>query len=409
MVKLSKVLPLLFVIVAFAVGVCVADSSAATQGVTKDKIKIGMYGPFTGTAALYGKIVRFSQAVYMDVNDRGGVNGRKFEFVVEDDAGDPANAPVIFRKLIESDKVFMIHGGPASAATIAGKPLVEQSGIPFIVQSAVANKITDPPVRSLFTAYLTVANMSGAVADFARSMKPKRISVITQRDEWGKDWRGPFIEEMKQSNIQIVNDEEINTEIGDATSLVRIVMRQRPDVIALFAYPQPTSVFLRDAYSQGLRIPVVTGSGAMPPDVLRRINDREPLREFFAIYANKYPMDSPQYDPYRRMVEKYFPNVGIFDAQSMASMTGALANIEVIRRLGDNLTWENWIRGMENLKDFDTPILAGPVSYKPFDPKDPSTRRGIRKAYMSCLNPDPKGETQLIVKDWNEYKKLSGK
>lgn len=389
-----------------AAGSATETQSKVSQGVTKDTIKIGMFGPMSGSASVYGKNVQAVQSIYMDQNEKGGINGRKLEFVVEDDAGDPANAPVVFKKLAESDKVFMIHGGPSSPPTLSMKPLIEASGIPFLFMSGVGDKVTDPPVKNLFSGYPASIDQAGAVAEFAKSIGPKKVAVVTQKDEWGKGWREPFVKAMKDYNIEIVADEEIGTEIGDATSLVRIVMKSQAEVLALFSYPQPTSVFLRDAYSQGLKIPVITGSGSMPEDVVRRVGQREPVLSFFSSYTLKYLVDAPQYDPYKAMVAKYFPKL-IFDAGIMGGMSGAMANIEILKRMGEDLTWDNYIKTAEGLKDFETPVMASPVSFKPFDQKDPTTRRGVRKAAMTVLNPDPKGAPFVVVKDWAEYQKIA--
>ena len=381
-----------------------AVSADFTQGVTKESIKIAMFSPFSGTGALYGKLAHGVQAIYMEQNKKGGINGRNLELVVEDDAGNPANAPVVFRKLAEQEKVFMIHGGAASPVPIAMKRLIQESGIPFLIITAAANAVTDPPIRNMFSPHPCAADMSRTVAQFGKSINPKRIAVITQKDEWGKGWRDPFIAAMKQWGIEVVADAEIASEIGDATSLVRIAMRQRADVVALFSYPQPTSVFLRDAYAQGLNVPVITGSGAMPEDVLRRVGQREPVLQFFSTYLQKYQVDSPEYVPYRKMMAEYFPK-DVWDGQVMSGMTGAYANIEVLKRIGNNLTWENWIKTMESLKDFDTDVLVGSVTYRPFDPADPATRRGVTGANMTVLNPDPKGSPIILVKDWADFQK----
>src|SRR5689334_23313374 len=72
-------------------GTFACSAHAADPGVTKDSIKLGMFGPLTGPVSLYGyPIINGAAAVYKKANDEGGIHGRKIELVYEDDVCDPA-------------------------------------------------------------------------------------------------------------------------------------------------------------------------------------------------------------------------------------------------------------------------------------------------------------------------------
>src|ERR1700716_758477 len=86
------------------------SADAADQGVTKDTIKIGMFGPLTGPVSLYGyPILNGAAAVYKKANDEGGIHGRKIDLVYEDDVCHPAKTRAAVKKLISSAQVFAIH------------------------------------------------------------------------------------------------------------------------------------------------------------------------------------------------------------------------------------------------------------------------------------------------------------
>ncbi len=389
-------------------GLGAGGGAQVSQGVTKDAIKIGLFSPFTGGAAVYGKISHMVESIYRDLNERGGINGRKLDLVIEDDAGDPTTGTVLLKKLIERDKVFMIHGGNSSNVVIAGKPQVEQSGIPFLVQGAASGKMTDPPLRNLFHPNPTATEMAASIAQFVKSMNVRKVAVIAEKDDWGVSWYEPFMAAMKGSGAEIVADEKIDAQAGDATAQVRILMRAQPEVAVVFAYPQPMSVFLRDAYAQGLKVPVVTGNATSPEEQLQRVGQREPVLQFFRAYDFKHPANGPEYESYLKLLAKYYPK-DEFDTLTLLGVSGALANIEVLKRLGDDLTWDNWIKTMEGLKDFNTPANASPVSFKPFDAKDPTTRRGGVNTRFSHLDPSVKeGSAVVTFSDWQEWLKISG-
>ena len=387
-----------------------AGEAGRTQGVTKDSIKIGMFAPFSGPASIYGKTSHMVEALYRDVNEKGGINGRKLELVIDDSAGDPTNAAMLIKKQVERDKVFMIHAETVSNVVIAALPVVKETGVPFLPQGPATSKITEPPVRNVFAALPSTREMARTMADFVKSMKAKTVMVIAQKDEWGQSWYEPLMAGLKESGATLVADEKMESTIGDATALVRIGLRSKPDVIVLITYPQPTSVFLRDAYSQGLKGPFVSSAGAQVDEQVERVGGREPVLPLITVFNYLHPVSSPVYDKYRNLLKKYYPN-DMFDATSMFGIIGTQVNIEVLRRMGNSLTWENWIKTMEGIKGFPSDTRPGPVNFKPFQPNDPSCRRGLSAAALATLNPDPAvpASTPMIFTDWEGYQKALGK
>ena len=125
--------------------------SPETQGVTDKEVFIGQMGPFAGPAYLYGKIsMNGAEAVFDQVNETGGIAGRRLVLVREDDGCKAEGAIGAVKKLAYETKVFAIMGGACSNSTLAARPEIEKAGIPFIVNSASADSITDPPVPKIF-------------------------------------------------------------------------------------------------------------------------------------------------------------------------------------------------------------------------------------------------------------------
>lgn len=380
-----------------------------SQGVTDDTIKIGLVAPLSGDASAFGKAQHMIEAIYRDVNERGGINGRELELVIEDDECDPTTMPLALTKLIERDQVFMIHGGICSNALIAGLPDIEQSGIPFLVNSASTGATTDPPLRNLFHPGLTQPSITAAIGPFverAASDLGTKVAIVSQHDEWGLGWLDEFKAGIEGTDIEIVAEEDIGIEAGDATAQAQRVIAADPDIAVVFAYPQPFSAFLRDAHAQGLEVPVITGNTVQPEEQLDRVGNREAVMAMFAAYAYKHPVSAPEYDEYRELLAEYYPQ-DEFDSNALLAITGALANIEVLERMGDDLTWDNWIATMEGLEDFDTPVNASPVTFAPYDPEDPNTRRGGSIVAFSHLDPAAsEGNDLVVVQTWDDWAAL---
>src|SRR3990170_3740487 len=118
-------------------------SAGQTQGVTKDSIKIGFFGPLTGPGYPWGKLtMNGAEIVYNELNKAGGIHGRKIVTVREDDRCDVAAGIAAMKKLIFQHQAFLVHGGGCSYPAIAAREEAEKAGVPFVNFLAVADKIT---------------------------------------------------------------------------------------------------------------------------------------------------------------------------------------------------------------------------------------------------------------------------
>jgi branched-chain amino acid transport system substrate-binding protein len=377
-----------------------------SQGVTDDSIKIGLVAPLTGPGAAFGKAQHMVEALYREVNANGGIHGRQLELVIEDDQCDPTTAQLGITKLIESDQVFMIHGGICSNALIAALPAIEDSGIPFLVNSASTGATTNPPLRNLFHPGLTQPAIAESIGPFVREAAAalgNRVGIVAHRDEWGIGWLEALEASLEGSDVEIVAEEEITLEAGDATPQVQRLVRADPDFVVAFAFPQPFSVLLRDAHAQGLRVPIITGNTVQPDEQLDRVGNREAVEPLLSAYAYKYPVSAPEYSQYRELLEEYYPQ-DEWDSNALLAITGALVNIEALQRMGDQVTWDNWIATMEQIQGFETDVNVSPVTFAPYDPDDPSSRRGGTEVAFAYLDPDASDAELLVVQRWGDWR-----
>ena len=86
-----------------------------------------------------------AEAVYKEVNDAGGINDRKIVYVREDDRCEPGAAIGAAKKLIFDHKVFMIHGGGSTNASLAAYPTIKEANVPWVIFASVGDSLTSPP------------------------------------------------------------------------------------------------------------------------------------------------------------------------------------------------------------------------------------------------------------------------
>ena len=142
-------------------------SASAETGVTEGTIKIGAWGPLTGPLALLGQSMRDGLRVcFREVNEAGGVNGRKFDLTVYDDAGSPQEAQAAIRRLLGQDEVFMLLGGSASGSTLPVRHVIAREKVPFIASISSNINLMEPFSRYMFRIYANEVMKANSITDW---------------------------------------------------------------------------------------------------------------------------------------------------------------------------------------------------------------------------------------------------
>jgi branched-chain amino acid transport system substrate-binding protein len=357
---------------------------ADSTGVTDTSIKIGVFGPITGPASIFSKTVYGPLSIYKDINDRGGIHGRKFELIVEDDGCDPNKGIAAVKKLISQDKVFMLHGAFCTAVALAVKPEISRHPeVPYMVIGAASAAISTPVLPNLFQPVPTSQTTSEQMADFALS-KPgvKRIAVVRHTEEWGTAFSEPAIERLKARGFAplVVNLERGST---DATSQVLAVKNWEPDAVLAALYPPEFALYMRTAYKFGLKTTTVTTNVDTIEDTDKRLGIPAAMNDVFVGYTLSAQITSPQLAKYTQLFRKYYSSE-VLDPMSLHTMTGALVVAEAIEKAGPNLTREAFIDELNKLENFAPGVFSGALSFSPTDHAGPKTLR-----FMAFVNRKP--------------------
>ena len=104
--------------------------AAQTQGVTKNEILIATIQDLSGPVAAYGKAARNGMQLRVDeINEQGGIHGRKIKLLVEDNGYDPKKAVLATQKLVNQDKVFLIAAHIGTPMNNAAMPVMFEKGV----------------------------------------------------------------------------------------------------------------------------------------------------------------------------------------------------------------------------------------------------------------------------------------
>jgi branched-chain amino acid transport system substrate-binding protein len=354
-------------VLALAGALGILSTATAEEGVTKDTIRIGMFGPMTGPYAVGSLQLLGAAAIYKSINDAGGINGRKLELFIEDDACDPNKTIAATKKLISQDHVFMIHGGWCSATVMAIKPeLARHPGLPFVNLGAASAAIVVPPQPNIYQPVITTNTVAEKMVDFALS-KPgaKRIAIISHSDEWAKSHLQPILARLKAKGIEPVETQYLEHGAISATSQVLKIREAKPDVVLAVMYPPELTIYLRDAYKYGVRVPTVTTQAASIEDMVKRVGSAAATKELYVFYPLSQTLSDPAFKKWEDIYRKYYPKAPV-ETFSFMAMTGALAIADAIKKAGPDLTRPKLIAELDKLHDFNSG-LQEPLSFTPTD------------------------------------------
>jgi branched-chain amino acid transport system substrate-binding protein len=366
------------------------EASAQAIGVTSDTIVVGQLGPLTGPNYTFGALVMDgSDMIFNQVNEAGGIHGRKIRSIREDDQCNPQQAVSAVKKLISDHKVFLINGGGCSNASLAQRPYIEEAGVPFIVFSATNDRITVPVAKPIFRVVMKASEEGAIQARFVNSIPGvKRVAIVSQRDAWGVAKYEGFMAEAKKIGLNIVADEEMTVDTPDGTAQALKISQARPDVVVTLLFPKPTLTFLRAAHQYGLtRLPLIGHSSVSDlADLDQKLGLKGALNNFYTISLTKFAPSDDGAKLLRDNFRKYFPKAE-FTQYAMWGIASAEVIVEALRRAGPQLTRERFIAAMEDLRNFETSVFPGRLSFSSTD--HDGNKSGL---FVRLVN----GQTQVV-------------
>lgn len=327
-------------------------------------VKVGSTGPLSGSLSLLGQGVRDGVQVYFDyINDQGGVNGRKIDFISEDDAYEPMRAVASAKKLIEQDKVIALVapvGTPSNAAMI---PYVEERKVPLFAPYAFSHTLTTPVKRYVFTTLPEVRIQASLLGDYlVTQLKHNKIAVIYQNDDFGQDAVIGFEGRMKKHGVPLT---KLPFDRG-STNFSGVVAQARQagaEDVVFFGIPRDAALIMKEAAKMGWK-PQFSGHSALGDPQTFTLAGQQLVDGAIAV-AVMEPLDStkPQVAEFLARQKKYLPKTTP-TTYSMHGYNAAMIFVEALKRVQGEPTSEKIVAELEKIKGLNTGLM-GPVTFTP--------------------------------------------
>jgi branched-chain amino acid transport system substrate-binding protein len=282
---------------------------AAGPAAAADVIKIGLLAPLTGFAAADGLSVSNSVKLAVDqVNEKGGLLGKKVELIVEDDAAQAKEAVGLARKLVQRDGVVAVVGGSYSMPSRAVAPLFQEFGIPFVAGYAVHPDITVAGDFCFRNGFLGTVEGRGAGVVAVDMLQAKTVGLLTMDNDFGRTLADGFREYVVAKGAKVVFDQIYPLGEKDFSAYLTSIKDADPDVVLASGYYAEAAGIVKQAYEMGLRSQILGEEGYDSPKFIElagaeaaegtiivtnldRDDPRPVVQEFISEYRKRYGME----------------------------------------------------------------------------------------------------------------------
>ena len=387
---------ILALVMVFALVACGSGGSQSAQGVTKDSVKIANSAATSGSLAGVGLPFLAGINGYLDmVNEAGGIDGRKIEFLHQDDEFDPVKGLAALEKFVEDEKVFAIvghFGTPVVGATLEN---LKEYGIPSVYfatgigQLFSAKATTNAEGYNIFPIqplYITEGQLM--VARGVGTFGATKIGMIYTNDDAGKNMLDGAQTKANELNIPLVS-EQVAVGAADVSAAVTSILSQGVDFVIVGAIQATMPTIVKELAAQGNKAPGITTYVNAAITISEQI-DAE-IEGKFDMYVSSWKIRDAEHQSDVDLFMKWVDPEHTDNADAESGWIAAHVFCEGLRRLeGKDVTWEAYMKALES-----APInipFGGTISFAD------GARTGVSSMQLSkCNVDDPSGTGWELV------------
>lgn len=234
---------------------------AAVEGISDSEIRLGMVNVQSGPAAALGKgMLEGANAVFKEVNAKGGVHGRKINLVVADDGYEPDRAVDETLKMIEQQKVFSLFGYVGTPTANAVLPIVKEMGVPLVGAFTGAMSLRAPVTKQMFNVRASYDDESEMLVAHFLEKGAKTVAVFHQDDGFGAAVLSGTDKALKKRSMSVSVKSSFQRNTLAIKTGLAVMLEARPDAIVMVGPYAPLAAFIKEARAAGLKSQLATVS-----------------------------------------------------------------------------------------------------------------------------------------------------
>ena len=330
-----------------ATGVALAQNS--NQGVSKTEITIGSIQDLSGPIAGFGKQVRLGMMLRVDeINEQGGINGRKLKLYVEDSAYDPKKAVLAAQKLVNQDKIFAMIGHIGTAQNLAAMPVQFEKNVINFFPVTAAREMYEPFHRLKYSFAATYYDQMRTVTPrLAKEKGAKKVCTMYQDDEFGLEVMRGAEDGLKAAGMTLAEKTSYKRGATDFSSQIQKMQASGCDFVVLGTIIRETIGAIGTARKLGYS-PTFLGSSAAYTDLIHKLGGKA-MDGLYATMTVQNPYTDEPSQPIRFWANKYKTKFnedpGVFSVYGYEIMDNF---IQGAQRAGANLSTDSFIKAMDS-------------------------------------------------------------
>jgi branched-chain amino acid transport system substrate-binding protein len=342
-----------------------ASAADYGPGVSDTEIKIGNTNPYSGPASAYGAIGRALAAYFAKVNDEGGINGRKINFISLDDGYSPPRTVEQIRKLVEQEQVLLIFQSLGTPTNSAVHQYLNAKKVPQLFVATGATKWGQPKKFPWTIGWQPNYQSEARIyAKYILDHKPEgKIGILYQNDDYGKDYLTGFKAGLgDQADKMIVAEQSYEVTDPTIDSQIISLKNSGADIFFNITTPKFAAQAIRKASDIGWKpLHLLNNVSNSVGSVLTPAGLDKSVGLITSLYQ-KDPtdpqwQDSPEYLDWVAWMDKYNPTGAKTDQFNVYGYNAAMTLVHVLKQCGDDLTRANVMRQAASLKNLELPML----------------------------------------------------
>ena len=356
--------------------------AADMPGVTATEVKIGHTNPYSGNASAYGTIGKAIAAYFKKMNDEGGINGRKINFVTYDDGYSPPKTVEMVRRLIEQDEVAFLFNTLGTPTNSAIHKYMNQMKVPQLFVATGATKWGDPQNFPWTMGWQPTYQAEGHIyAQYVLKNVPNaKIGILYQNDDYGKDYVKGLKDGLGDAAKKLIVMEQ-TYETSDPTIDSQIVNLKNSGANVFYNVTIPK--YAAQAIKKTAEI------GWKPLHLLNNVSNSvgavlkpaglQNSKDIVSTFYLKDPTDptwqnDAGYKDWLAFMKKYYPEGDLSDLGNVYGYTVAQGLVQVLKQCGNDLSRENVMKQAASIKGLSLPMLlpgvkvnTGPTDFYPIE------------------------------------------
>jgi branched-chain amino acid transport system substrate-binding protein len=350
------------------------------NGASDTEIKLGHCGPYSGPASAYGVIGKGIEAYWKSVNDAGGINGRKINFITLDDGYSPAKTVEVVRQLVEQDKVLCLFNTLGTPSNTAIQKYMNQKKVPQLYVATGASKWGRPKEFPWTMGYQPDYHTEAVIyaKHIQANIKDAKVGVLMQNDDFGKDYVDGFKEGLGKDAGTVIA-KLVTYEVTDPTVESQIIQLKDSGANVFFnvATPKFAAQAIRKAADISWKpAQYMTNVSASVSSVMKPAGFDNGQGIITAAYlkdpTDKRWDDDAEMKTWRAWMDKYMPGANQGDANYVYAYSVSFLMQQTLAKCGDTLTHDNVMKQAANFQKLRVPMLlpgitvsTSPTDYYP--------------------------------------------